>query len=97
MRTVWKFPLEITDQQVIEVHGIPRVVLVAIQNGTPCIWMEMDTDERKVPMRLYIVGTGHSVPPFTQHVVSFLDGRFVWHIYSPVATGTAGRVLNAIR
>ena len=82
-RTIWKFPLP--------GHGIsltlgdfPKVVHVGPDpQGVPCVWVEHGHDSvHPTNLRLEIVGTGERVPRDMTHVGTFIDGRFVWHVYA---------------
>ena len=84
MNTIWKYPLEITDYQEIEMPQGARLLHVGLDPaGVPCVWAEVVTDSRpKKIVPLYVVGTGNPVPfGASEHVGSFNDGPFVWHVY----------------
>ncbi len=91
MRTVYKYPIRITDQQVIDVHcdgGSPaRVLMVGLDpHGVACVWVEVDSDlPAAFPLLVYVCGTGNPVPKDGRHLGSFTSGPFVWHVYSPKA------------
>lgn len=90
MITVYKYPFEIATQQIIE---LPRHALInhvgLDPNGQPCIWAEVDTDAPKTPYYLYVVGTGHKLPEFASiQLGTFIQGPFVWHVYSDVLRPT---------
>lgn len=87
MRTVYKYRLNITDEQRIEVQkeaGSPcSIVHVGLDPaGVPCIWMELTPGgyiERHV---IHIVGTGNPISGSLSHIGSFVQGPFVWHVYT---------------
>lgn len=91
-RTVWKYELTIDDEIDLFIPGGNplRVVLIGLDpNGAPCLWAEVDPSARKVRRRLYIRGTGHAVPPSANHLGSFLQGPFVWHVFVEPSTEEA--------
>ena len=54
-------------------------------NSTPCFWAEVQTEEKLVIERVYILGTGNPFPALQfghlNHVGSFIERCFVWHVY----------------
>lgn len=86
-RAVYKYPLEITDEQVIRVSEEHRVVLVGLQHGVPTIWIEVDPSAPQPPHRFFVHGTGHPIVPGAVHVGSFQQAAFVWHVYEEVSRG----------
>ena len=90
MRTVWKYPLVITDKQTFTIPIRSKILCVKEQGGVPTIWVEVDskypqTDE----LIVYIVGTGNEItfdtnymesPDYLDSVVMKASG-YVWHVY----------------
>lgn len=88
MRTIYKYPLKITDRQVLPIKGLMSALHVGLDaDQQPCIWCEVEVGESgfaqiETPLTIYIIGTGKPIP--VDHVVyfsSFVMGPFVWHIY----------------
>lgn len=85
MIAVWKFPIEVTRDQTIEVPDNPKVLHVGLDpEGTPCLWCQVLTTNERVKLPVSVVGTGHPVPQGRAHRGSFIDGPFVWHVYTPI-------------
>lgn len=84
MKTIWKYPLEVTDEQTIMVPKGGRLLTVQVQNGVPCLWALVDPVALKEPRTLYTYGTGHPVGVATAHLGSYqLDnGLLVFHVFS---------------
>lgn len=61
-KSIWKFQLETTDIQIIEMPADVEILTIQIQNGVPCIWalVSPDAPKRKVAFEIY--GTGNPVP-----------------------------------
>ena len=88
MKTIWKYPLQPTEASAsvfpLKVPKDAKIVLVGTDpEGQECVWVEF---ERKngdilVDRILEIFGTGHLIPPLSQHVMSFKSGPFMWHLY----------------
>jgi hypothetical protein len=83
-RTIWKFPLSVTDHQVIEMPSDAICLSVAVQAGVVCLWVEVDpaTEPKKRLIRIY--GTGHPMSEFPgRYLNSFMlmGGDLVFHAY----------------
>lgn len=88
MRTIWKFPITIVDEQIITIPEGSTIIHTGLDpQGNPCIWAEVDSIAKLKRMIVYIVGTGNPLPEVDYliepvHVGSFVQGPFVWHIYA---------------
>lgn len=92
MMTIWKFPITNLDGTTIQVpfNGAMKfdeqVLYCAVQGGTPCIWVAVDSEEATRPIRVVVYGTGHDMSRAgaLKHVGSFmlLDGAFVGHVFA---------------
>ena len=82
MKTIWKFPLEFTDEQDIEVPIGWKPLSVQIQVGRLNLWAEVDDEYRTQIQTIRIFGTGHPIDTdgYTFFDTVQLDG-LVWHIY----------------
>jgi len=46
------------------------------------VWVELDPQARKIPVAFMVYGTGFDFPDDgSEHVASWVDGTFVWHLY----------------
>lgn len=61
MTTIYKFPLLVTDTQVIEITGEPKFLNIDVQHDIPCIWAEVDPNAPKVKITILTYGTGHPI------------------------------------
>ncbi len=88
MKTVWKFPLSLTEKQRVEMPLGAQILDVQLQNSSPCLWAIIQTGaEMQTEMRVFeTYGTGDPLPngagadgPY--YVATYqLDG-FVWHVF----------------
>jgi hypothetical protein len=82
MKTIWKYPLELIDENRILVPFPSRLLTVAKQGDGLVAWYELDPNGSPSPRRIFIRGTGH---PFTgeegRYITTVFDREFVWHIY----------------
>lgn len=61
-KSIWKFPLEITDVQQIEMPADAEILTIQTQDGQPCIWALVSLNAPKKKVAFEIFGTGHPVP-----------------------------------
>lgn len=80
---VYKYPLRSMDDTINVPDG--AVVLVGRDaSNSVCVWIQhADRNGLRRDRRVYIAGTGHDIPQPANHLGSFVDGQYVWHIYSP--------------
>lgn len=83
MRTVLKFPLEVTLEQVLFLPVHFKILRLALQRNAVCVWIEMEEDAKRMATTVYLCGTGHRVPREASiHIGSVEDaGGFIWHYY----------------
>ena len=67
MKTIWKYPLAITDSQEIRVPAGALALSVQMQGDIPCLWVLVDPTADRDLWRITTVGTGHPVPPATSN------------------------------
>lgn len=84
-RTIWKFPLKITDEQIIEVPDYVEWLNVGLDpQGNPSLWALVYPDNEKVQINIRIIGTGHPVEKEIWHDNyrgTIIDGPFAWHVF----------------
>jgi len=84
MRTIWKYPLEITDRQMLRIPQGPRILTVQIQDGAPMLWAMVDTSAGilwDVWIRIY--GTGNpGTGPEEHYIATFQKDGLVWHVFT---------------
>ncbi len=84
MKSIWKFPIEITDEQKVFMPRTAKILSVQVQNGTPCVWALVDTEEQKAERTLIIHGTGHPCVCDASAFVGTLQiagGSLVFHLF----------------
>ena len=80
---IWKFPLELTGVQEVEMPSGSQLLSVAVQQETLCLWAMVDLDRGTKERRMIdIIGTGN---PIDSHRRSFIGTvqmeSFVWHVF----------------
>lgn len=84
MRQIWKFQLETTDLQSVEMPDGAKVLTVQVQHGTPCIWAECDTEAEKEKRWFRTFGTGHPMPDKPGEYIGTYQlngGDLVFHVF----------------
>jgi len=86
MKTIWKFPIEVVDEQIIAIQHGAKILSVRVQHEVPYLWALVDTAQRNVLRTIRTYGTGHtisSLPDDSEYVgMLFLhDGRLVFHVF----------------
>jgi len=83
-KTVWRFPLRLTDEQVIQVPKDAEILCVKNQEGSLQIYAEVERDTLSFDhYTIYILGTGRDKTFNATYLDTVLmaDGDLVWHIY----------------
>ena len=62
METIWKFPLEVTDRQVVEMPEKARLLTVQVQAGIVYLWALVNPANRSQMRGIGIFGTGQPIP-----------------------------------
>lgn len=89
MKTIYKYPLEILNEQVVKLPWRYEVLCVMNQKEQIVLYAEVDTSERDIPVHVYIFGTGHDMhrlPPNAHYIgsVQTNGGNLVWHVYGTI-------------
>lgn len=85
MRTIYRYPLRVTDHQTVTGPGLSRVVSVDNRRGELEVWAEVDTSQPSRTIDVVIVGTGNPMAGRVEdcaYVGHVIDGQFIWHIYA---------------
>jgi len=84
MKTIYKYKLEIKEEQVIDAPYTASLLKIDFQNGELRAWFQVDTNYMKGKRKFWIVGTGHEIPKVEGSLIwrdTFQTPPFVWHIY----------------
>lgn len=101
MKTIWKFPLLITDEQPLLLPSDHEFLSVQIQDDTITLWAIVDpaTPARFIRVRIY--GTGNPMPDmagfaYLGTVPMPLPFDLVWHVFVEGQTITDKAVDKAV-
>ena len=83
MMTIWKFPLDVTDEQLISMPSEAEILSLQVQSGIPCIWATVDSSRPAENRRFFTHGTGHNIT--RAHIGKFIGtyqiGSLVFHVF----------------
>lgn len=88
MRTIYKYTLEVTDEQLVELPVGSHIIDCQNQKGAIVMWAMIETEQKEmVKRKIIIYGTGHPIKE--PESLTWLDtvqvGNFVWHIFERIA------------
>lgn len=83
MKTIWKVPIQISDEQQIAIPKDSEILCVQVQYGTPCLWFLCDPQEPNHVKTIRVFGTGHPVVEklVGRYIGTFQQPPFVWHVF----------------
>lgn len=83
MKTIYKYPIEITDEQTLSMPEGAQVLSAQMQGNTLCIWALVDSGNFNCDRRVRIFGTGNPVvlDGNWKFVDSVHERIFVWHVF----------------
>lgn len=83
--SIWKFPIRVDDEIVIDMPRSARILHVGVQNGQPHIWAMVDTKAPMVDHHFAMRGTGHPAEGLEGllFVGTFMmaSGALVFHLF----------------
>ena len=83
---IWKFKLEVTNEQFIEMPTGWKPLSVQSQGGQPVLWALVDENATPVMAAITMVGTGHPCDEVGQTATYYLGsvqtGPYVWHYFA---------------
>ncbi len=84
MKTIWKYELETTDDQWIDMPIGAEPLTVQVQHEVPCLWALVNPQAPLAKVHVRIFGTGHSfVGSVSKYVGTYQlhNGSFVGHVF----------------
>jgi hypothetical protein len=94
MQTVYKYPIEMHDNFLVELPIGAYVLTVQVQHGTPYIWALVDTESPTELRPFRLLGTGHPIEqPLTRYIGTFQlnGGALVFHLFECLSYEDAGK------
>ena len=91
MITIYKYPFAIQDYVSLQLLRSAKILKVEYQEGIPCLWAAVNTDQPLVENKFRIFGTGHEIPRYIGgHVATFQQKTFVWHMFEDAEQNANG-------
>ncbi len=83
MQTIYKYPVPVQDEFVVDMPIGAEVLAVQIQGGEAQMWALVETDRPMSKRTFYVRGTGNDYSKQLKgaYVGTFQTGRFVWHLF----------------
>jgi hypothetical protein len=83
MNTIYKYPIEITDEQTVSMPVGAQVLSAQMQGTQLCIWALVEVGNINCDRRVRIFGTGNTVKldGNWKFVDSVQERIFVWHVF----------------
>lgn len=84
MKTIFKFPLMMTEQQRVAMPIGAQMLTVQMQNDTPCLWALVDKSNNLHDVKIFTVGTGHEI---TRDDLVYIGtyqvygGKLIFHVF----------------
>lgn len=83
---IYKYPLNIDDEQTVELPVGAEILTVQLQHGRPHIWAAVDEDQPNLEARkLLTIGTGNPMPEVGKYLGTYQTASggeaFVWHLF----------------
>jgi len=83
-KSIWKFPVETTDNQEIRMPAGAKILSIQTQSNSPCICAEVDTNAPKESRFIDIYSTKDTLPNNPgQYLGTYQlnDGMSIFHVY----------------
>lgn len=83
MKTIYKYQLEITDEQEVALPLGAQILSVQMQNGILCLWAFVDSEAYPIARTIRVFGTGNPFPELGthQHLGTVQQPPCVWHVF----------------
>ena len=83
MQTIWKFPLDVTGYQRVNMPAKAKILCVQTQGGYPCLWAQVESTSEVEPRAFVIAGTGHPQDTGGKYIGTFQlhGGELVFHAF----------------
>ena len=84
-KVIFKYPVQIADEFIIDMPQGAEILTVQAQNGLPYIWALVDDTALLKPYQFAVIGTGNPMPSYPVGYLGTVRlGPFVWHIFEMV-------------
>ena len=82
MKTIYKYPVPVTDRPTILLPDAAEILTVQVQDGNIMLWAVADPEKPIHNRRLWLYGTGHPMwGTEGRYIATVQTGKLVWHIF----------------
>lgn len=86
MYTIWKYELQVTDEQKILMPANAKILSIQVQDGKPFVWALIYPNNDNEERTFFTYGTGNPIKLFGQEnyflgTYQLRDGRLVFHVF----------------
>ena len=88
MKTIWKYQLEITDEQSLMMPEGAKILTAQIQQETLCLWALVDPIIPKQLRKIEIIGTGNPIYDLERKYISTVQmaaGKLIFHLFEKLS------------
>lgn len=81
---IWKYPLEITDIQIVEMPSNAQILSAQMQGDALCLWVLVNMTDAIERRSIEIIGTGNPMAEYPRQFISTVQmhgGALVWHVF----------------
>jgi len=79
--TIWKFPLNLSDKQIISIPRDAKMLHAGAQGTQLCIWAIVNPDNELEGRIIHVVGTGYPCDAEWLYIGTSFVSYLVWHIF----------------
>jgi len=89
MKKIYKYPLEVTDTQFVELPLGAEILTVQMQGNQLCLWAMVNAlpEAVKKNRRIEIIGTGNPMPTGDLKYIStfqMIKGKLIFHVFENI-------------
>ena len=87
MKQIWKYELKTTDTQTLAIPEGYKILCIQKQYSDPCIWVEVEPDNKKTSVIIDIFGTGHVMSDLKREYIGTYqlnNGSLVFHAFERI-------------
>ena len=82
MEAIYKYELELKDEQVISLPADAEILSIQEQGGSICAWVRLDTQKPERDRKIIVCGTGRPIAAKDMLFISTVQtGAMVWHFF----------------
>ena len=81
MSVIYKYTLELQQEQTLSLPADAEILTIQIQSGVICAWVRLDTLKPERTRTLVICGTGDNPPENGRYVATVQTPPMVWHFF----------------